>query len=127
MTISPPKITLYDGCTYEQALTIISDHKLRQCEAAPNPVVAICFRDDAALLAFKFWFYEATVFQDETALVSPAETRAVEAYISENNLESCITRTDLLAMRFYDTDDQRAFEAVSGFSTAIHIVCTDLE
>ncbi|MPR12378.1 hypothetical protein [Microvirga tunisiensis] len=127
MKISPPKITLYDRCTYEQALTIISDRKLRQCEAAPNPIIAISFLDDAALVAFKFWFYEATVFQDETALVSPAETRAVEAYISENNLGSRITRTNLLAVRFYDTDDERAFEADSGFSSAIHIVCTDLE
>jgi hypothetical protein len=127
MTISHPKITLYDGCTYEQALTIISDRKLRQCEAAPNSVVAICFSDDAALVAFKIQFYETTVFQDETALVSPAEIRAVEAYISENNLESHIARTDLLAVRFYDTDDERAFEAESSFGTAIHIVCTDLE
>jgi hypothetical protein len=119
MTISPPKLTLYDGCTYEQALTIISDRKLRQCEAAPNPVVAICFRDDAALFAFKIRFYEATVFQDETALVSPAETGAVEAYISENNLGSCITRADLLAMRFYDTDDQQAFETELGHSPAL--------
>jgi hypothetical protein len=127
MRISPPKITLYDGCTYEQALSIISDRKLRQCEAAPNPIIAISFHDDAALVAFKFWFYEATVFEDETALVSPAETRVVEAYISENNLESSITRTDLLAMRFYDTDDERAFEAEAGSSTAIHIACTDHE
>jgi predicted P-loop ATPase/GTPase len=114
MTILPPKVTLYDGCTYEQALTIISDRKLRQCEAAPNPVVAICFDDDAARLAFKFWFYETTVFQDETALVSPAETRAVEVYILENELESRITRYDLLAVRFWDTEDQRAFEAELG-------------
>ncbi|WP_114948054.1 hypothetical protein [Microvirga calopogonii] len=127
MTISPPKITLYDGCTYEQALTIISDRKLRQCEAAPNPVIAICFRNDAAPFAFKIRFYEATVFQDETALVSPAETRAVEAYILENNLEGHITRTDLLAMHFYDTNDEGAFEAEADFCTAIHIVGTDLE
>jgi hypothetical protein len=127
MTISPPKVTLYDGCTYEQALIIISDRKLRQCEAAPNPVLAIRFQEDAALVAFKFLFHEETVFQDETALVSPAEIGAVEAYISENNLESHIARTDLLAVRFYDTDDERAFEAEAGFSTAIHIVCTDLE
>jgi hypothetical protein len=127
MKNSPPKVVLYDGCTYERALTIIVDRKLRHCEAAPIPVVAICFDDDAACLAFKFWFYETTVFQDETALVSPAETRAVEAYISENNLGSRITRTDLLAMRFYDTDDERAFEAESGFGSAIHIVFTDLE
>jgi predicted P-loop ATPase/GTPase len=127
MRKSPPKVILYDGCTYERALTIIVDRKLRHCEAAPIPVVAICFNDDAARLVFKIRFYEATVFQDETALVSPAETRAVEAYITENNLESRITRTDLLAMRFYDTDDERAFEAESGFTTATHIVCTDLE
>ncbi|WP_262273412.1 hypothetical protein [Microvirga yunnanensis] len=127
MKNSPPKIILYDGCTYEQALTIISDRKLRQCEAAPKPVVAICIHDDAALIAFKIRFFEATVFLDETALFSPAETRAVEAYISENNLESSVTRTDLLAMRFYDTDDQRGFEAEAGFSTAIHTACTELE
>ncbi len=122
-----PKITLYDGCTYEQALAVIWSRKLSECEVAPNPGASIRFHDDAALLAFNFQFYETTVFLDETALVSPAEPRAFEAYISENNLESSVTRTDLLAMRFYDTDDQRAFEAEAGFGTAIHIACTDHE
>lgn len=110
MRISPPALFAYD-CTFEKALDIIWTYRLRNCEPRSEPVLMLGFPDDADLLHFKMAFGEDIDFADEFAFVRPAYQGRIESFLAENGIESRVTRRELIAVTFWDTDDKVAFDA----------------
>lgn len=114
--IIPPPVVVYGGCTYERAIDIIHGLRLQNCEAMPRPVSGIWFYQEKDLLLFMFEFGEVVEFEDHLAMIFPEQQEATDAFVSEYDMESRIARSDLLAVRFWDLADRRAFEEGLGLS-----------
>lgn len=108
--MSHPTVALYGGCTYERAMDIIWDHRLRHCEPAPLLVTGIWFEQEKDLLMFKLEVGEVIKIEDDFVIVGPDQRETAEAFISYYCLESRIAKADLLAVRFWDIGDRQAFE-----------------
>lgn len=113
MRILPPACVVY-GCTFEQASNVVHVCGLRNCEPETYPVYGIWFSQESDLIAFMLRYREQVDFEDQLAIVLPRQREAVEAFISEYEMENRITRSDLIAVRFWDTEDRKAFEAALG-------------
>jgi hypothetical protein len=110
MRISSPALVVY-GCTFVQATNLVHAHQLRNCEPEPWLVRGIWFSHEKDLVAFMLQFREEIDFEDHLAIVFPGQQKAVGAFISEYEMEGRVTRSDLVAVRFWDTEDQKVFEA----------------
>ncbi|WP_230534166.1 hypothetical protein [Microvirga roseola] len=116
MTIRPPILVIYGGCTSERAIDIIWDHHLRNCELLSRPISGIWFNQDKDLFAFKLAFSGDVEFDHHLAIVFAGQQEAADAFISDYAMESRVKRTDLLGVLFWDRKDQRTFEEGIGLS-----------
>lgn len=114
MRISPPIVAIYSGCTSERATGVIEKLCLRNCEPAAQLISGIWFQDDRDLLAVRLAFDQGIEFCDDLVLVSPEQKSPIDAFVAEHGFQRRITCDDLLAVRFHDTDDKRAFEEELG-------------
>lgn len=113
MRISPPACVVY-GCTFEQAFNVVHACGLRNCEPETYSVYGVWFSHGRDLVAFMLQFREDIAFEDHLAIVFPGQQEAVEAFISEYEMGCRIIRSDLIAVRFWDSEDRETFEAALG-------------
>ena len=112
----PPTPVVYGACTYDQALDIVWELRLKHCEPDARPVTGVRFMNDADLTSFALVFRNEVLFERDLAMVFPPQQDAVEAFIERYEMQSRITRYDLLAVWFWDARDRTAFERELGFS-----------
>lgn len=113
MRIPAPALVVY-GCTFEQAFNVVHACGLRNCEPETYPVYGVWFSHEEDLVAFTLRFREEIDFEDHLAIIFPGQQKAVGAFISEYEMGCRIIRSDLIAVRFWDSEDRETFEAALG-------------
>jgi hypothetical protein len=96
--------------TAEEVIDIVHDRHLQDCELLSGPVLMLGFADDTDLLHFKFAFGEDVDFADDFAFVRPSRQDQVRSFLTTNEMGSRVTRQELLAIAFWNTDDKVAFD-----------------
>jgi hypothetical protein len=109
MRISPPEVVVY-ACTFDQATEIACSRALLHCEPQSHPMLLLEFKSGTDLLHFMFEFSEEVDFEGNFALVRPTYQDQVESFLAVSGIGSRVTRGELLAVMFWDTDDQTAFD-----------------
>jgi hypothetical protein len=113
MKILHSALVLY-GCTFEQAFDLVHAYRLQNCEPVSWPIRGIWFSYEGDLLVFMLQFRGQINFEDHLAIMFPGQQEAVETFILEYEMGSRIERSDLVAVRFWDTKDQETFESALG-------------
>jgi hypothetical protein len=109
MEISPPEVVVY-ACTFEQATEIMCSRALLHCEPQSQPMLMLGFLNDTDLLHFKLAFGGEVDIKDNFALIRPTYQDQVESFLAVSEIGDRVTRAERLAIVYWDTDDQIAFE-----------------
>ena len=109
MKISHPAVYAYD-LTAEEVIDIIHACHLRDCELLSGPVLMLSFTEDADLLHFKFAYGEDLDFADNSAFARPTYKGQIERFLVESGMECRVTRREIVAVAFWNTDDKVTFD-----------------
>lgn len=102
------KLVIY-GQTYHQAIDIICRRKLLNCDPESHPVQGLLFQDQNDLVACALAFNDSIEIEGSLVIMPPALRSKVEDLIEQMSMENRVEWVELLGMRFWDSDDERAF------------------
>ena len=116
MTIGPLDSTyMVYGRTYAEAVEVIRRRGLWTCIPDSQPWLGVRFRHHSDLTLFYLEFHETLDFSDALAIVPPWRVEGVESFLTDKEWTERIERYDLLAVEFFDPEDQRILEEEFGF------------
>jgi hypothetical protein len=102
------KLIIY-GQTIHRALDIICRRKLLGCEPESQPVQGLLFQDENDLIACALTFNGDIEIEGALVIMSPALRSEVEALVEQMSMEDRVAWIELLGMRFWNSNDERAF------------------
>jgi hypothetical protein len=108
MKYRTPKLAIYSQ-TYHQAIDIICRRKLLNCEPESHPVQELLFQDENDLIACALVFNYDIEIEGTLLIMPPALRSEVEDLVEQMSMEDGVAWIELLGMRFWDSDDERAF------------------
>jgi hypothetical protein len=108
MKYRTPKLVIY-GQTYHQATAIICRRKLLKCEPESHPVQGLLLHDQNDLITCALVFNDSIEIEGSLVIMPPALRSKVEDLIEQMSMEGRVEWIELLGMRFWDSDDERAF------------------
>ena len=108
MKYRTPKLVIYDQ-TIHQAIDIICRRKLLNCEPESQPVQGLLFQDENDLIACALVLNDSIEIEGKLVMMPTALRSKVEDLIEQMSMEDRVEWIDLLGMRFWDGDDERAF------------------
>jgi hypothetical protein len=108
MKYRTPKLAIYSQ-TYHQAIDIICRRKLLNCEPESHPVQGLLFQDENDLIACALVFNYDIEIEGTLLIMPPALRSEVEDLVEQMSMEDRVAWIELLGMRFWDSDDERAF------------------
>jgi hypothetical protein len=108
MKYRTPKLAIYSQ-TYHQAIDIICRRKLLNCEPESHPVQELLFQDENDLIACALVFNYDIEIEGTLLIMPPALRSEVEDLVEQMSMEDRVAWIELLGMRFWDSDDERAF------------------
>ena len=108
MKYCTPKLVYY-GQTLDQAINIICRRKLLNCEPENQPVQGLIFQDENDLIACALVFNDDIEIEGKLVIVPSALRSKVDDLIEQMSMEDRVEWIDLLGMRFWDSDDEGAF------------------
>lgn len=107
------------GRTYQEAIEVIRRRGLWNCAPNPAPWLGIWFSDERDLTLFALQFQGVLDFIDALAVVPPWQVEEVEGFLTDREWGERIDRHDLLAVEFWDAEDQRIFDKEFGLEMTI--------
>jgi hypothetical protein len=107
MKYCTPKLVIY-GQTYHQAVDIVCRRKLLNCEPESHPVHGLLLHDQNDLIACALVFNDDIEIEGKLVIVPSALRSKVEDLIEQMSMEDRVEWVQLLGMRFWDSDDERA-------------------
>ena len=102
------KLVIYRK-TIHQALDIICRRKLLNCEPESQPVQGLLFQDENDLIACALVFNDDIEIEGNLVIMPPALRSEVEDLVEQMSMEDRVQWIELLGMRFWDSDEERAF------------------
>jgi hypothetical protein len=108
MKYRTPKLVIYSQ-TYHRAIDIICRRKLLNCEPESHPVQGLLFQDENDLIACALVFNYDIEIEGTLLIMPPALRSEVEDLVEQMSMEDGVAWIELLGMRFWDSDDERAF------------------
>jgi hypothetical protein len=108
MKYRTPKLVIYSQ-TYHRATDIICRRKLLNCEPESHPVQELLFQDENDLIACALVFNYDIEIEGTLLIMPPALRSEVEDLVEQMSMEDRVAWIELLGMRFWDSDDERAF------------------
>lgn len=108
MKYCTPKLVIY-GQTYHQAVDIVCRRKLLNCEPESHPVDGLLLHDQNDLIACALVFNDDIEIEGNLVIVPAALKCEVNDLIEQMSMEDSVEWVELLGMRFWDSDDERAF------------------
>ena len=108
MKYCTPKLVIYDQ-TYHQAIDIICRRKLLNCEPESHPVQGLLFQDENDLIVCALVFNDNIEIDGNLVIMPPALRSEFEDLVEQMSMEDRVQWIGLLGMRFWDSDDERAF------------------
>lgn len=108
MKYRTPKLVYY-GQTLDQANDIICRRKLLSCEPESQPVQGLLLQDENDLIACALVFNGDIEIEGKLVIVPSSLRSKVDDLIEQIDMENRVEWIELLGMRFWDSDDERAF------------------
>jgi S-adenosylmethionine:tRNA-ribosyltransferase-isomerase (queuine synthetase) len=108
MNYCTPKLVYY-GQTLDQAINIICRRKLLNCEPENQPIQGLIFQDENDLIACALVFNDSIEIEGKLVIMPTALRSKVEDLIDQMSMEDRVDWIDLLGVRFWDSNDERAF------------------
>jgi hypothetical protein len=108
MKYRTPKLVIY-GRTIHLAFDIICRRKRLNCEPESRPIQGLLLHDQNDLITCALVFNDEIEIEGNLVIMPPVLRDEVEDLVQQMSMEDRIEWVELLGMRFWDSDDERAF------------------
>jgi hypothetical protein len=103
-----PKLVVY-GRSYEEAMDIVWNNRLRDCEPLAEPLIGLLFPTDVDAVLFRIGFWSESVFEGSLAILAPCHRADVLEFLQNYSMEDRVQWLDLLGVWFWSDEDNTTF------------------